>query len=85
MSKITSIIKSVLPRKYVYTFNSQANQYVDARFKPKMVSRMLNTTEKEQVVETLQSAFSLFTQNNQPQKPHSIPSYLTTQLRDSIY
>lgn len=60
MSKIASVIKSIAPRKYVYTFANHKNQFVDPRFKVKQVSRILNKNEVEHINSTIDDAFREF-------------------------
>lgn len=79
MSKITSLVKSAFPRKFVYTFNPETNKYVDPRFQVKMVNRMLNTSEKNHIIDVTKSAFKLF-DNNLNNKQLVQPTYITPQM-----
>jgi hypothetical protein len=49
MNKFSTIIKSIAPRKYLYTFSQQESQYVDSRFKMQLASRILSDIETQQI------------------------------------
>jgi hypothetical protein len=69
------------PRKYLYTFSQQENQFPDSRFKLRLASRILANTEVEQVKETIDATFKLF---NDDKLPTNLNQFISKQMRESI-